>query len=73
MDSAGWAAAGADGLVCADAAAAKKDNIKAARKILFMLDLRTLELIPRELFVLELSALPETIAIGCKTAAAEVL
>jgi len=38
-----------------------------------MLDLRTLELIPRELFVLELSALPETIAIGCKTAAGEVL
>jgi hypothetical protein len=35
-----------------------------------MLDLTTLELIPRELFLLELSALPKTIAIGCKTAEA---
>jgi hypothetical protein len=36
-----------------------------------MLDLITLELIARDL--LELSALPEYIAIGCKTAGAGVL
>jgi hypothetical protein len=59
LESAGLASAGADGLVCADTTAAKKNNTKAARKIRFMLDLTTLELIPRELFVLELSAPPE--------------
>ncbi len=35
-----------------------------------MLDLMTLELIPRELFVFDPSALTETIAIGCTTAEA---
>jgi len=35
-----------------------------------MLDLTTPELIARELFVLDLSALTETIAIGCTTAEA---
>jgi len=59
--------AGVAGLVCADAtAAARNENTKARRKILFMLDLMTLELIARKL--LELIALPEYIAIGCKTA-----
>ena len=71
FDSAGFSA-GVAGLVCADAtAAARNENTKARRKILFMLDLMTLELIARKL--LELIALPEYIAIGCKTAGAGVL
>jgi hypothetical protein len=38
-----------------------------------MLDLTTLELIAMELTLLELSALPEAIIIGCKTAGDGVL
>ena len=54
------------GLVCAAAAAAKMENTKTPRKILFMLDLGTLdsilpEMVLLDLIVLELRALPETI------------
>jgi hypothetical protein len=72
LESAGLVPAGAEGLVCADAdAAAKNANAKTKRKILFMLDLTALEWIAYEL--LELSALPEYMIIGCKTAGAGVL
>jgi hypothetical protein len=43
LESAGLAAAGEEGLVCAAAAAARKENAKTARKIRFMLDLTMLE------------------------------
>jgi hypothetical protein len=38
-----------------------------------MLDLTTLELIPRELFVSKVLALPDCMIIGCNTAGAGVL
>jgi len=69
--STGLDSACADGVVCADAAAAKNESTKVRRKIRFMLDLTMLELIARKL--LELSALTEYMSIGCKTTGAGVL
>jgi hypothetical protein len=49
LASAGLESAGVDGLVCAAAAAARTENIKIAKEILFMLDLKTLDSILSEL------------------------
>jgi hypothetical protein len=45
LDAAALESAGLEELDCADATAARNDNNKRLREILFMLDLRTLELI----------------------------
>lgn len=72
LESANEDSAGVDGLVCAAAAAARMEETKMPRKILFMLDLRTLdsilpEMVLLDLIVLELRALPETIPTWMQT------
>ena len=49
LASAGLESAGVDGLVCAAAATARTEDIKIAKEILFMLDLKTLDSILSEL------------------------
>lgn len=51
MEDAALESAGVDELVCAAAAAANIENTKIARKILFMLDLTTLDLILSDLIL----------------------
>jgi hypothetical protein len=53
LESASWDGLDGDELLCAAATAAKIENTKTARKILFMLDLTTLELILPDSVLLE--------------------
>jgi hypothetical protein len=53
LESAAWDELPWDEVVCAAAATAKMENTKIARKILFMLDLTTLELILPDSVLLE--------------------
>jgi hypothetical protein len=68
LESDGLESAGEDGVVCAAAAAARNEETKTTLKILFMLDLIRLDLFFLVLILSLLTALPETIIIGCKTA-----
>ena len=55
FESAGFACVGEAGFCAAAAAAARIEDTKTARKILFMLNLTTLELILSDLILLELA------------------